>query len=767
MKRASRMKYQVNKASYNLLLLFLIINLVYTITSLEILKANNFIGIDVFINIALSLLGFLAAAKVKIYDRNWSYVAVFFGVFQLVRMSWTPQLNLEWTIYLILSSVAAFLAAYISFSKIHLLNKVSKTNYEEREELVEQVKRLVSNNSSKTVTQIAEDAINNIRNSNVSRTALIDVYTKSKNDIEEVILKERYSKKVNRLITENSIDSVKNIVKEVSDTILNTKYSKKELEHIIALTKRLINTELNNFEKNIDLTQEKISIQQLIKAEIDSLKSSENNGIDNNKKLTLKRVNKIYPNGVHAVHNFNLEIEDKDFVVLVGPSGCGKSTTLRMIAGLEGITSGDMFLYDKRINNLAPHDRDIAMIFQDYALYGHMSVYENMGFSLKLRRENKISIHDSVMKVSEIVQLEKELTRLPKNLSGGQRQRVALGRSIVRDAEIFLMDEPLSNLDAKLRASTRKEIVKIHHDLGATIVYVTHDQIEAMTMATKIVVMDMGYIQQVGTPIEVYDKPNNMFVAGFIGMPPMNFITGNVKDGSFISPDFTFKLSSAQLKRIDKYIDREITIGVRPEHFTMDLQHLNKDNWEFDVTVESIEYHGSSQIVRYYIGNKLYNASLQTRDEIKVGDTIKLAILKNKVHFFDTNSTLRISEDLQSLNFYYNGKELKINNQILDIENLNLKNQLKGYENKEVSLSFSTEDVIINSDSNLVLELTDFIPYGDITQVKFNAGGVTIEGRINTDELLEIGNFYPVTFNFNNTNFNVLTTDVVIEGEIK
>ena len=233
--------------------------------------------------------------------------------------------------------------------------------------------------------------------------------------------------------------------------------------------------------------------------------------------LILKNVNKIYPNGAHAVHDFNLSVKDGEFIVLVGPSGCGKSTTLRMIAGLEGISSGDMLIDGERVNSLAPVDRDVAMVFQNYALYYNMSVYDNIGISLKIRHEQKDAIHKNVKGAAERFALSEYLNRMPANLSGGQKQRVALGRTVVRDPKIFLMDEPLSNLDAKLREKTRGEIVKLQKSLNTTTIYVTHDQIEAMTMADRIVVMSMGYVQQIGTPLEVYNYPANLFVAGFIG----------------------------------------------------------------------------------------------------------------------------------------------------------------------------------------------------------------------------------------------------------
>ena len=253
--------------------------------------------------------------------------------------------------------------------------------------------------------------------------------------------------------------------------------------------------------------------------------------------LSLQHVDKIYDNNVQAVFDFNLDVKDKEFIVFVGPSGCGKSTTLRMIAGLEEISAGDFYIDGKRMNDVEPKDRDIAMVFQSYALYPHMSVYENMAFGLKLRKFSKEEIDKRVHEAARILEIEPYLDRKPKALSGGQRQRVALGRAIVRNAKVFLMDEPLSNLDAKLRVQMRSEIIQLHERIGATTIYVTHDQTEAMTMADRIVVMKGGYIQQIGTPKEIYNNPANLFVAGFLGAPATNFIKGVYKNGFFYVDD--------------------------------------------------------------------------------------------------------------------------------------------------------------------------------------------------------------------------------------
>ena len=287
--------------------------------------------------------------------------------------------------------------------------------------------------------------------------------------------------------------------------------------------------------------------------------------------LLLKNVTKKYPNGFVAVKEFNLEIKDKEFIIFVGPSGCGKSTTLRMIAGLEDISSGELYIDDKLVNDVEPKDRDIAMVFQNYALYPHMSVYDNMAFGLKLRKTPKDEIDQKVRNAARILDLEHLLDRKPKALSGGQRQRVAMGRAIVRSPKVFLMDEPLSNLDAKLRGQMRVEISKLHQRLETTIIYVTHDQTEAMTLGTRIVVMKDGVIQQVDSPQNLYDKPCNKFVAGFIGAPQMNMIDAAVgKDGSDVTLSFgghTVALPEGKAKKLEEagYVGKTVTLGIRPE----------------------------------------------------------------------------------------------------------------------------------------------------------------------------------------------------------
>ena len=312
--------------------------------------------------------------------------------------------------------------------------------------------------------------------------------------------------------------------------------------------------------------------------------------------ISLKNIEKVYDNGFHAVHNFNLEIKDKEFIVFVGPSGCGKSTTLRMIAGLEEITRGTLTINGKVVNSLPPKERGIAMVFQSYALYPHLSVYENLAFGLKLAGFDEDEIDERVKETSKIMGLTEYLERKPRNLSGGQRQRVALGRAVIRHADVFLMDEPLSNLDAKMRVSMRAELVKIHRMVGATTIYVTHDQIEAMTMATRIVVMKLGRIQQVGTPADLYFRPANLFVAGFIGDPPMNFLKGKIEKKKFIGQDSLEFSFGTKLKNVMKKAEgKDVVIGFRPE--SIKLAPLTKEEGEESKKkVGDIAFHGEVEI---------------------------------------------------------------------------------------------------------------------------------------------------------------------------
>ncbi|QPC45965.1 ABC transporter ATP-binding protein [Mangrovibacillus cuniculi] len=361
--------------------------------------------------------------------------------------------------------------------------------------------------------------------------------------------------------------------------------------------------------------------------------------------LKLQNIYKIYDKKVTAVTDFNLHIQDKEFIVFVGPSGCGKSTTLRMIAGLEDISKGEFYIDEKLVNDVAPKDRDIAMVFQNYALYPHMSVYDNMAFGLKLRKMDKAEIDRRVQDAAKILGLEALLDRKPKALSGGQRQRVALGRAIVRDAKVFLMDEPLSNLDAKLRVQMRAEIAKLHQRLQTTTIYVTHDQTEAMTMATRIVVMKDGVIQQVGSPKEVYDKPENVFVGGFIGSPAMNFFHGKLEDGQFVVGDKTIAVPEGKMKtlRDQGYVGKEIILGVRPEDIHDEPVFIEAAvGSTFDIDVEVAELTGAELMVYAKIGGQDFVARVDSRSDIKPNQKVQLAFDMNKCHFFDNETELRI-----------------------------------------------------------------------------------------------------------------------------
>ncbi|MEK3989093.1 sn-glycerol-3-phosphate ABC transporter ATP-binding protein UgpC [Robertmurraya sp. FSL R5-0851] len=361
--------------------------------------------------------------------------------------------------------------------------------------------------------------------------------------------------------------------------------------------------------------------------------------------LVLDHIYKIYDNKVTAVEDFNLHIQDKEFIVFVGPSGCGKSTTLRMIAGLEEISKGDFSIDGKRVNDVAPKDRDIAMVFQNYALYPHMSVYDNMAFGLKLRKFPKDEIDRRVQEAAKILGLEPYLDRKPKALSGGQRQRVALGRAIVRDAKVFLMDEPLSNLDAKLRVQMRAEIAKLHQRLQTTTIYVTHDQTEAMTMATRLVVMKDGVIQQVGAPKEVYEKPENVFVGGFIGSPAMNFLTGKIEEGKFVAGKTAIAIPEGKMKvlREQGYVGKEIILGIRPEDIHDEPVFIEaSQGTKIHVKIDVSELTGAETMLYSSIEGQDFVARVDSRSDIKPGQSIDLAFDLNKAHFFDVTTESRI-----------------------------------------------------------------------------------------------------------------------------
>jgi multiple sugar transport system ATP-binding protein len=353
-------------------------------------------------------------------------------------------------------------------------------------------------------------------------------------------------------------------------------------------------------------------------------------------KVILKGINKVYPNGFHAVHDNNIEIEDREFLILVGPSGCGKSTTLRMIAGLEEISSGDLYIDDRRVNDVHPKDRDIAMVFQNYALYPHMSVYDNMAFGLKMRKTPKAEIDARVREAAGILHIESLLDRKPKQLSGGQRQRVALGRAIVRHPKVFLFDEPLSNLDAKLRVTMRAEISRLHSQLQATMVYVTHDQVEAMTMGDRIVVMKDGYIQQIDSPMNLYNNPCNRFVAGFIGSPPMNFLPVTVRGNNAEGKGVKLALTGNQIDKLRPFEGKDVTVGFRPEHFIFDTNVGSTITGNIDV----IEPHGAEIVLHVRLDNELRVVVRTSPDHtFKVDDSITLGINVERAHFFSNEET--------------------------------------------------------------------------------------------------------------------------------
>ncbi|MBR2529166.1 MAG: sn-glycerol-3-phosphate ABC transporter ATP-binding protein UgpC [Blautia sp.] len=360
--------------------------------------------------------------------------------------------------------------------------------------------------------------------------------------------------------------------------------------------------------------------------------------------LSLQHINKTYPNGFQAVKDFNLEIEDKEFIIFVGPSGCGKSTTLRMVAGLEEISSGTLKIGDKVMNDVEPKDRDIAMVFQNYALYPHMTVYDNMAFGLKLRKVPKAEIDKAVKEAARILDLEKLLDRKPKALSGGQRQRVAMGRAIVRNPKVFLMDEPLSNLDAKLRVQMRIEISKIHQRLGATIIYVTHDQTEAMTLGTRIVVMKDGIVQQVDTPQHLYDKPCNLFVAGFMGSPQMNFLDAKIgeKDGNVIATigqyDLVVPAEKAKALKDGGYVGKTVVMGIRPENVYDAAEKKVDGATEMSSTVKVYELLGAEVFLYFDVNDTQITARVDPRTTAKAGSEIKFAFEMQKSHFFDKDT---------------------------------------------------------------------------------------------------------------------------------
>jgi multiple sugar transport system ATP-binding protein len=365
--------------------------------------------------------------------------------------------------------------------------------------------------------------------------------------------------------------------------------------------------------------------------------------------LSLKHIYKIYSGDVTAVKDFNLDIKDKEFIVFVGPSGCGKSTTLRMVAGLEEISKGELYIGDRLVNDVAPKDRDIAMVFQSYALYPHMSVYDNMAFGLKLRKVPKDEIDKKVKEAAKILDIEHLLDRKPKALSGGQRQRVALGRAIVREPKVFLMDEPLSNLDAKLRVQMRTEISKLHKKLQTTFIYVTHDQTEAMTMGTRIVVMKDGIVQQVATPQEVYDNPANMFVASFIGSPQMNFVNTKLEEVNgkayihFGSDKIELPEDKAKILKTKGYIGKEVVMGIRPENIDDSKLFIEKHpGGVFTGSVEVTELMGAESYIYINKEGNSMTVRVNGSSKLQTGDNAKFALDVDKVHIFDKETEITI-----------------------------------------------------------------------------------------------------------------------------
>lgn len=368
--------------------------------------------------------------------------------------------------------------------------------------------------------------------------------------------------------------------------------------------------------------------------------------------ISLKNINKIYPNGFHAVQDFNLEVEDKEFIIFVGPSGCGKSTTLRMIAGLEDISSGELTIDGNVMNDIEPKDRDIAMVFQNYALYPHMTVYDNMAFGLKLRKLPKQEIDQKVREAARILDLEKLLDRKPKALSGGQRQRVAMGRAIVRHPKVFLMDEPLSNLDAKLRVQMRAEISRLHDRLGATIIYVTHDQTEAMTLGTRIVVMKDGIVQQIDTPQNLYNTPGNLFVAGFIGSPQMNFVDAQIvkKDEELYAKIGTDEIlipgSKAKALIEGGYVGETVVMGIRPEDIydsEMFVSSAKERKAAITSEIKVYELLGAEVFLYFDFCGVQMTARVDPRTTARQGDMVTLGLEMEKSHFFDKKTEKTIT----------------------------------------------------------------------------------------------------------------------------
>jgi multiple sugar transport system ATP-binding protein len=372
--------------------------------------------------------------------------------------------------------------------------------------------------------------------------------------------------------------------------------------------------------------------------------------------VSLQRISKLYPGEkrkgeLHkAIDDVSFIVKDKEFMVLVGPSGCGKSTLLRMIAGLEEISDGDLLIDGNRVNDLDPRERDIAMVFQNYALYPHMTVYENMAFGLRLRRFSRKEIKERVVQTAKLLELETELYRKPKTLSGGQRQRVAIGRAIIRRPKVFLFDEPLSNLDAKLRSQMRIELQKLHREINATMIYVTHDQVEAMTLGDRIVVLNKGKLMQLNTPLYLYDHPANKFVAGFIGSPPMNFINGSIQmnDGCFFIPDseiFKIQIDGNALKALQRFNGEKIQMGIRPEHIVLDTNGIDS-HADCLGEINAYENMGNEQLLYLTLGNQTLIVRRPQHETIQVGNEKGIHFLREKIMYINSSNDEIIAVDL-------------------------------------------------------------------------------------------------------------------------
>ena len=576
MRRPSRMKYQANKVAYWSMLLFVFLNIIYVFASMENFIITGFIGVDTFFNIFILLFGFLGSVKLKNYSKRWIFIVLIMAVFQVLRIVWLPDVpaNVFRNIVIILSLSATF-AIIAAVITFYKVMLMEKV-----------IEGVIDTPSMITIDQ--------------------QLYLENL-----LIKKEEKQAKINRI---NAARIERGLPTLEEQNVINQ------------------NIEI---QKNKEKYETLMAEGKLNKAA--KYKDEDDNVEHTNYIMRLQGIDKIYPNNVQAVFNFNLNIEKGDFIVLVGPSGCGKSTTLRMIAGLEDISSGDFLIDGLYMNDKAPKDRDIAMVFQNYALYAHMTVYHNMAFSLMIRKENADIIHERVMWAANILGLTPYLNRRPQNLSGGQRQRVAVGRAMVRNPKIFLFDEPLSNLDAKLRGVMRKELKLLHSQLKTTMIYVTHDQIEALTLADRIVIMRDGYVQQVGSPTQVYTDPYNLFVAKFIGLPPMNIIDVQVSEnGQITLGNHSISIKNQGLKdALLTYADSTIKLGVRPEHITIEKKTTH--NKGIECKVFNNELLGAESLIHFTFNNTPMIAKTKVREDIQENDSIVISFDEENTYFFGSN----------------------------------------------------------------------------------------------------------------------------------